>query len=59
MTLQTLINALLTGYAPVARPIAIATTAAALLLPVFYIIARGQAIQRTAAGRGRRRWAIL
>jgi len=59
MTIQTLMNTLLTAYAPIARPIAIASTAGVVLLPLIYLLARGQAIQRRAANRGRSRRTIL
>jgi type IV secretory pathway TraG/TraD family ATPase VirD4 len=59
MSLEILINFLLTSYAPLALPLAIGASIAVLLLPIFYILARGQAIRRSATGRGRSFWASL
>jgi type IV secretory pathway TraG/TraD family ATPase VirD4 len=59
MSLETFINFLLSSYAPLALPIAVGASIAVLLLPVFYILARGQAIRRSATGRGRSFWATL
>jgi type IV secretory pathway TraG/TraD family ATPase VirD4 len=57
--MMTVINWLLTTYAPVALPVAIATSFAALLLPLLYLIARGQAIRRTSTGRTATCWSRL
>lgn len=59
MSLEILINFLLTSYAPMALPIAIGASIVLLLLPIFYILARGQAIRRSASGQGRSFWASL
>jgi len=52
MTVQNIVNLLLTTYAPVALPIAIVASIALMLLPSLYIAARGQAIRRSAEGTG-------
>jgi type IV secretory pathway TraG/TraD family ATPase VirD4 len=59
MTLQNILNLVLTTYAPIALPIAIGASSAVLILPIFYILARGQAIRRSADGAGRSRWATI
>ena len=58
MTLETAVDFLLTRYAPIAFWIAVGATVALVVLPIFYLLARGQAIRRSADGRARRGWAV-
>ena len=59
MNLEMMINFLLTTYAPLALPLAIGASIAILFTPFFYVLARGQAIRRSATGQGRRFWGTL
>ena len=59
MSLEIIINFLLTSYAPLALPVAISASIAILLMPFFYILARGQAIRRSATRQGRSFWTTL
>ena len=59
MTLPTLMDMLLTRYAPLAFWIAVAASVGLLLLPLVYLLVRGQAIRRSADGRAGRNGARL
>jgi type IV secretory pathway TraG/TraD family ATPase VirD4 len=57
MNAEAIVNQLLTAYAPFALPFAVVASVAVMVLPLAYILARGQAIRRSADGKGRSRWA--
>jgi type IV secretory pathway TraG/TraD family ATPase VirD4 len=59
MSLQRILNLLFTGYAPIALPIAIGATVSLILLPIIYVIVRGQAIRRSATGNNQSRWLVF
>ena len=60
MRIETVVDFLLTRYVPFAFWIAVGATVALLILPIVYLLARGQAIRRSADGRARRgRSAVL
>ncbi|MEO0565988.1 MAG: hypothetical protein AAF125_28025, partial [Chloroflexota bacterium] len=59
MRIETVVDFLLTRYAPFALWIAVGATVVLLVLPVVYLLARGQAIRRSADGRTRRGRSLL
>jgi hypothetical protein len=59
MSLEMVINVLLTSYAPLALPTAVGTSIAIPIMTLFYVLARRQAIRRSATGQRRSLWATL
>jgi type IV secretory pathway TraG/TraD family ATPase VirD4 len=59
MTLQTVVDFLLTRFAPFSLWTGIVAAIVLLFAPIFYILSRGQAIRRSAGGQTRSRWTRL
>ncbi len=59
MRIEMVVDFLLTRYAPFAFWIAVGATVALLILPIVYLLARGQAIRRSADGRAQRGRSLL
>ena len=59
MSVETGVDFLLTRYAPFALWIAVGATVALIVLPIVYLLARGQAIRRSADGQARRGSSVI